>query len=67
MARTSIWPSPPWWSGFAALGVNEVLVHTVDICRGLEVEWAPPASLCSKVLQRLFPDVPPGDPVPALL
>ena len=53
--------------GFAALGVNEVLVHTVDICRGLGVRWAPPASSCSKVLQRLFPDVPPDDPVRALL
>jgi hypothetical protein len=65
-ARSWHWgPTDP--SGFAALGVNEVVVHTVDICRGLGVEWAPPASLCAGVLRRLFPDVPPGDPVPALL
>lgn len=65
-ARCWHWgPTDP--SGFAALGINEVVVHTVDICRGLGVEWAPPASLCAGVLRRLFPDVPLGDPVPALL
>lgn len=58
-------PTDP--SGFAALGVNEVVVHTMDICRGLGVRWSPPASLCSRVLQRLFPDAPPGDPVQVLL
>ena len=62
-------PTDP--SGLAALGVNEVVVHTVDICRGLGVRWVPPASLRDGVLQRLFrdvpPDVSPGDPVRALL
>jgi hypothetical protein len=49
------------------LGVNEVLVHSYDITRGLEVDWRPPESLCSAVLGRLFPDAPAGDPVAVLL
>jgi hypothetical protein len=53
--------------GFAALGVNETLLHTVDITRGLGVDWTPPADLCAAVLDRLFPTAPPGDPVEVLL
>ncbi len=53
--------------GFAALGVNETLVHTYDITQGLGISWLPPASLCAAVLVRLFPDAPEGDPVQVLL
>lgn len=58
-------PTDP--SGFAALGVNETLVHTHDITEGLGIRWHPPESLCSAVLARLFPDAPDGDPVQVLL
>jgi hypothetical protein len=53
--------------GFAALGVNEILVHTYDITQGLGIGWLPPESLCAAVLARLFPDAPEGDPVQVLL
>lgn len=46
--------------GFAAMGVVEVLVHTYDIARGLDVGWSPPDPLCEPVLSRLFPDAPAG-------
>ncbi|NYI04919.1 maleylpyruvate isomerase N-terminal domain-containing protein [Allostreptomyces psammosilenae] len=54
-------------TGFAAMGVAEILLHTHDITRGLAVPWTPPAAPCAAVLDRLFPDAPPGDPVPVLL
>lgn len=53
--------------GFAALGVNEILVHTYDITQGLGIRWLPSESLCAAVLARLFPDAPEGDPVQVLL
>jgi hypothetical protein len=58
-------PTDP--SGFAALGVNETLMHTFDISVGLGIAWQPLESLCEGVLARLFPDAPPGDPVSVLL
>lgn len=58
-------PTDP--SGFAALGVNETLLHTFDITRGLGIDWRPPEPLCTAVLARLFPDAPAGDPVQVLL
>jgi uncharacterized protein (TIGR03083 family) len=58
-------PTDP--TGFAALGVNEVLVHTDDIRRGLGLDWEPPRPLCAAVLTRLFPDAPAGDPAQVLL
>jgi hypothetical protein len=58
-------PTDP--SGFAALGVNETLVHTCDIAQGLGISWRPPPALCAAVLARLFPDAPAGDPVEVLL
>lgn len=54
-------------AGFAAMGVAETLLHTHDIAQGLAVDWPPPAPLCAGVLDRLFPDAPPGDPVEVLL
>ena len=52
-------PADP--GGFAALGVNEVLVHTWDITRGLGVPWRLPAGLAAAVVARLFPDHPGAD------
>jgi hypothetical protein len=54
-------------SGFAALGVNETLMHTYDITQGLGIGWRPPALLSKAVLARLFPGAPAGDPVQVLL
>lgn len=50
-------------SGFAAMGVVEILAHMHDVAAGLDLTWAPPADLCSGALQRLFPSAPStGDP-----
>ncbi|WP_127498530.1 hypothetical protein [Actinoplanes solisilvae] len=55
-------------SGFAAMGVVEVLVHLRDVAAGLDVDWQPPADLCAAALARLFRDVPGDtDPWSALL
>jgi hypothetical protein len=59
-------PSDP--SGFAAMGVVEVLAHMHDIAGGLGFPWKPPADLCASALRRLFPDAPAGgDPWETLL
>jgi hypothetical protein len=59
-------PSNP--SGFAAMGVVEVLAHLHDVTTGLGLEWVPPADLCAGALARLFPDAPAGfEPWPTLL
>ena len=59
-------PSDP--SGFAAMGVVEVLVHMHDVAGGLGIDWRPPADLCAATLRRLFPDAPAGaGPWPTLL
>jgi uncharacterized protein (TIGR03083 family) len=54
-------------TGFAALGMDELLMHGWDIAQGLGLPWRPPAELSAVVLRRLFPDPPPGDPTDALL
>ncbi|MGK5679508.1 maleylpyruvate isomerase N-terminal domain-containing protein [Actinoplanes sp. URMC 104] len=55
-------------SGFAAMGVVEVLVHMHDLAAGLKLDWTPPADLCARALARLFPDAPGDtDPWTALL
>ncbi|ANY05499.1 maleylpyruvate isomerase N-terminal domain-containing protein [Pseudonocardia sp. HH130630-07] len=55
-------------SGFAAMGVTEILVHTHDITRGLGVDWELPAAPCRAVLHRLWPGTDPGpDPASTLL
>ncbi|MEU3369202.1 hypothetical protein ACFYM2_08030 [Streptomyces sp. NPDC006711] len=54
--------------GFAALGMQETLVHMHDLAEGLGLAWAPPSALCSRVLARLFPEAPDGaDPWLTLL
>ncbi|MFD0413313.1 hypothetical protein [Streptomyces sp. NPDC127108] len=65
-ARAWHWgPCDP--TGFASMGTAEILLHTHDITRGLAVEWLPPGALCRRVLDRLFPDAPDGDPAAVLL
>ena len=45
-------------SGFAAMGCDEVLIHTSDIAAGFEIDFKPPEDLCGRVLARLFPWAP---------
>jgi hypothetical protein len=51
-------PSDP--SGFAAMGMVEVLVHMHDVAGGLGSHWKPPADLCAGARRRLFPAAPGG-------
>jgi uncharacterized protein (TIGR03083 family) len=53
-------------SGYCAMSCDEVLVHTWDIGRGLGDRFELPASVCARVVPRLFPmwgpiDADPGD------
>jgi hypothetical protein len=48
--------------GFAAMGVAETLVHGHDAAQGLGVPLEPPAGLCGRVLNRLFPGAPADAP-----
>ncbi|MFE9775532.1 maleylpyruvate isomerase N-terminal domain-containing protein [Streptomyces sp. NPDC005931] len=54
----------PWGrsdaTGFAAMGITELTVHTFDITRALGLPWTPPDDLSTAVLARLFPDAPTG-------
>ena len=55
-------------SGFAAMACDELLVHTGDAARGLELPFAPSAELSRATLRRLFPWAPDGgDPWQTLL
>ena len=45
-------------SGFAAMGCDEILIHTADIAAGFEIDFKPPVDLCGRVLARLFPWAP---------
>ena len=42
-------------SGFAAMGCDEILIHTADIAAGFGIDFKPPEDLCGRVLARLFP------------
>lgn len=65
-ARAWHWgPTDP--GGFAALGVEETLVHTWDIAQGLGFDGRPSTVLSAGVLDRLFPDAPAGAPADVLL
>ncbi|MFI1170300.1 maleylpyruvate isomerase N-terminal domain-containing protein [Streptomyces melanogenes] len=54
----------PWGhsdaTGFAAMGITELAVHTYDITRALGLSWAPRDDLSTAVLARLFLDAPSG-------
>ncbi|WP_224391854.1 maleylpyruvate isomerase N-terminal domain-containing protein [Pseudonocardia sp. ICBG1293] len=55
-------------SGFAAMGVVEILVHTHDITRVTAPGWTLPPAPCRDALTRLWPDVDADDdPAGALL
>jgi hypothetical protein len=62
---------PGLQTGFAAMGVVELLVHTFDAVHGLDSSstWTPPNDLAIPVLKRLFPHTPSGmaDPPGELL
>ena len=45
-------------SGFLAMGCDETLVHTFDICAGLGRAFRPPPDVCDRVVRRLFPWAP---------
>lgn len=47
-------------TGFAAMGIAELLLHTYDIMRALDAVYEPPAELCEALLAWLFPHVPPA-------
>ena len=55
-------------SGWVAMGMDELLIHTADIAAGLAVAFEPEPDLASAVLDRLFPWWPrDADPWEALL
>jgi hypothetical protein len=45
-------------TGFVAMGCDEILVHTNDICAGLGFPFNPEPDLSAKVVARLFPWAP---------
>jgi hypothetical protein len=54
--------------GFAAMGCDEILVHTADIAAALDVDWRPDDDIVGRVVARLFPWAPTGlDPWDTLL
>lgn len=61
----------PWGltdrSGYAAVGLLEVLVHGYDLLSGFDLPAEPPAAPSRLVVQRLFPDGPDGEPAAVLL
>jgi hypothetical protein len=66
-ARAWHW-GPTDASGFAAMGIAELLVHTYDITLGLGHVWRPPRVLAQAVASRLLPGPPPvHDPSDLLL
>lgn len=41
--------------GYSAMACSELLIHTWDIGRGLDVQFVLPGDLCGRVVPRLFP------------
>jgi hypothetical protein len=54
-------------SGVAAMGCDELLVHTGDIATALNVPFQPPNPLAEATLRRLFPWAPDVEAWPGLL
>jgi hypothetical protein len=55
-------------SGFAAMGCDEMLVHTADAARGLGLPFTPTPGISEATVRRLFPWAPTGaDPWHTLL
>ncbi|MFJ6610239.1 maleylpyruvate isomerase N-terminal domain-containing protein [Streptomyces sp. NPDC091289] len=54
----------PWGTsdatGFAAMAITELTLHTYDITRALGVPRPPPDTAAAAVLARLFPEAPSG-------
>jgi hypothetical protein len=48
-------------TGWVGMACTEVLIHSADVARGLDVPFAPPADLAAAVLRRIFPWVAPRD------
>jgi hypothetical protein len=49
---------PADWSGFAAMGCTETLIHTDDICWAFQIEFNVDPDLSRRILDRLFPWAP---------
>jgi hypothetical protein len=47
-------------SGFAAMGCDEMLLHTADAARGLDLPFTPTSGISEATLRRLFPWAPTG-------
>lgn len=45
-------------TGFVAMGCDEILVHTNDVCTGLGFAFSPNPDLTARVVARLFPWAP---------
>jgi hypothetical protein len=54
-------------TGFAAMGIGELLVHAYDIACGLGVDWRPPRELAGVVVSRLLDATYGDDPTSVLL
>lgn len=45
-------------TGFVAMGCDEILVHTNDVCTGLGSAFSPDPDLSARIVTRLFPWAP---------
>jgi hypothetical protein len=48
--------------GFVAMGIDEILIHTADIAKGLRIPFEPTAEVAAAALRRLFPWAPGEEP-----
>lgn len=65
-ARAWHW-GPTDATGFAAMGIGELLVHAHDIACGLGIDWRPPQELADVVVSRLIDSSSSDDPSSLLL